>query len=80
MDEMDEKEIQVNAERYCELLLVYDNMLEALEKVTKKLSQTREELIYLEGVLQINGVKIKDVEVEKWNQVVKIFLNNLIEG
>ena len=62
---MDEKEIQVNAERYCELLLVYDSMLEALDKVTQKLTQTRKELIYLEGVLQKNGVKIKDVEVEK---------------
>ena len=62
---MDEKELQANAERYCELLLVYDNMLEALEKITKKLTQTRKELIYLEDVLQENGVKIKDVEVEK---------------
>ena len=62
---MDEKELQENAERYCELLLVYDNMLDALEKVTKKITQTRKELIYLEDVLQKNGVKIKDVEVEK---------------
>ena len=62
---MDEKEIQVNAERYCELLLVYDNMLGALDKVTQKLTQIRKELIYLEDVLQKNGVKIKDVEVEK---------------
>ena len=62
---MDEKELQVNAERYCELLLVYDNMLEALEKITNKLTQTRKELFYLEDVLQENGVKIKDVEVEK---------------
>ena len=62
---MDEKEIQVNAERYCELLLVYDSMLEALDKVTQKLTQTRKELIYLEDVLQKNGVKIKDVGVEK---------------
>ena len=63
---MDEKELQVNAERYCELLLVYDNMLGALDKVTQKLTQTRKELIYLEDILQKNGVKIKDVEVEKW--------------
>ena len=62
---MNEKELQVNAERYCELLLVYDNMLEALDKVTQKLAQTRKELIYLEDVLQKNGVKIKDVEIEK---------------
>ena len=62
---MDEKELQANAERYCELLLVYESMLEALDKVTQKLTQTRKELIYLEDVLQKNGVKIKDVEVEK---------------
>ena len=62
---MDEKELQINAERYCELLLVYDNMLGALDKVTQKLTQTRKELIYLEDVLQKNGVKIKDVEVEE---------------
>ena len=40
-------------------------MLEALDKVTQKLTQTRKELIYLEDVLQKNGVKIKDVGVEK---------------
>ena len=59
---MDEKEIQVNAERYCELLLVYDNMLGALDKVTQKLTQTRKELIYLETKLKEADVKIKDVE------------------
>ena len=62
---MNEQELQADAERYCELLLVYDSMLEALEKVTNKLTQTRKELIHLEDVLQENGVKIKDVEVEK---------------
>ena len=62
---MNEKELRERAERYCELLLVYDSMLEALDKVTQKLTQTRKELIYLEDVLQKNGVKIKDVEVEK---------------
>ena len=62
---MDEKEIRANAERYCELLLVYDNMMQVLEKVTQKITQTRKELIYLEDILQKNGVKIKDVEVEK---------------
>jgi hypothetical protein len=62
---MDEKDLKENAERYCELLIVYDNMLEALDSVTKKLTETRKELIFLEDVLQKNGVKIKDVEVEK---------------
>ncbi len=62
---MDVKELKENAERYCELLIVYDNMLEAMDNVTKKLTETRKELIYLEDVLEKNGVKIKDVEVEK---------------
>lgn len=62
---MDVKELKENAERYCELLIVYDNMLEAMDNVTKKLTETRKELIYLEDVLEKNGVKIKDVEVKK---------------
>jgi len=62
---MDEKELQVNAERYCELLMVYDNMLQALEKVTQKITEIKKELVYLEGVLQENGVQIKDVEIDK---------------
>ena len=62
---MDVKELKENAERYCELLIVYDNMLEEMDNVTKQLTETRKELIYLEDVLEKNGVKIKDVEVEK---------------
>jgi len=62
---MDEKELQANAERYCELLIVYDNMVQALEKVTQKIMETKKELVYLEGVLQENGVQIKDVEIDK---------------
>ena len=62
---MEEKELRENAERYCELLLVYDSMLEAMDNVTRKITETRKELIFLEDVLQKNGVKIKDVEVEK---------------
>ena len=62
---MDEKELRENAERYCELLIVYDNMVQALEKVTQKIIETKKELVYLEGVLQENGVQIKDVEVDK---------------
>lgn len=62
---MDEKELLEKAERYCELLLVYDNMMQVLEKVSQKIIETKKELIYLEGVLQENGVKIKDVEVDK---------------
>ena len=62
---MDEKELRENAERYCELLIVYDNMLQALEKVTQKITETRKELVYLEKLLQDNGVQIKDVEINK---------------
>ena len=62
---MDEKELREKAERYCELLLVYDNMMQVLEKVTKKIMETKKELVYLEGVLQENGVQIKDVEIDK---------------
>ena len=62
---MDEKELRENAERYCELLIVYDNMLQALEKVTQKIAETRKELVYLEKILEDNGAQIKDVEVEK---------------
>ena len=61
---MNEQELRENAERYCELLLVYDNMVQALEKVTQKITETKKELIYLEGVLQENGVQIKDIEVD----------------
>ena len=62
---MNEKELKENAERYCELLIVYDNMLQVLEKVTQKITETKKELVYLEGVLQENGATIKDVEIEK---------------
>jgi len=62
---MDEKEIKEKAERYCELLILYDNLLQTLEVVTKKISATRSELVFLEKLLQENGVKIKDVEIKE---------------
>ena len=62
---MDEKELQANAERYCELLVGYDGMLEALDAITKKITQTRKEILFLEELLQENGVKIKDVEIKE---------------
>jgi len=62
---MDEKELRENAARYCELLIVYDNMLQALEKVTQKIAETRKELVYLEKILEDNGAQIKDVEISK---------------
>ena len=62
---MDAKELRENAERYCELLIVYDSMLEALDSVTKKINQTRKEILFLEELLQKNGAQIKDVEINK---------------
>ena len=59
---MDEKEIKENAERYVELLSSYDTYMEALEKVTQKVVETRKELVFLEGELEKAGAKIKDVE------------------
>ena len=52
-----------SAERYVELLSSYDTyMLQALEKVTQKVIETRKELVFLEGELEKAGAKIKDVE------------------
>ena len=59
---MDEKEIKEVAERYVELLSSYDTYMEALEKVTQKVVETRKELVFLEGQLEEAGAKIKDVE------------------
>ena len=61
---MDEKEIKEIAERYVELLSSYENYMKALDNITKKITQTRKELVYLENILQENGAQIKDVEVE----------------
>ena len=62
---MVDKELQEKAERYCELLLVYDDMLQVLETVTKKIAETRKELVFLEKDLEENGAKIKDVEIKE---------------
>ena len=43
---MNEQEIREKAERYCELLIVYDDMLQVLETVTKKITETRKELVF----------------------------------
>ena len=40
-------------------------MLEALETITNKITQTRKEILFLEELLQENGVKIKDVEIKE---------------
>ena len=62
---MNEQELREKAERYCELLIVYDDMLQVLETVTKKITEIRKELVFLEKELEENGAKIKDVEIEK---------------
>ena len=64
---MDEKELKKNAEIYCELLIVYYNMIKALEGVTKKITATKKEIMFLEKLLIDNGVKIKDVDEESVN-------------
>ncbi len=59
---MDEKELQENAERYAELLIAYEHYMTAMEEVTKKVIETRKELVFLESKLKEAGAKIKDVE------------------
>ena len=59
---MDENEIRENAERYVELLNSYSGYTGALDKIVKKVNETRKELIFLEKKLEEAGVKIKDVE------------------
>ena len=59
---MDEKKLKEISERYVELLSSYNTYMEALEKVTKKVIETRKELVFLEGELEKAGAKIKDVE------------------
>ena len=59
---MDEKEIKENAERYVELLSSYQEYMKAMEQITKKVIETRKELVFLEGQLEEAGAKIKDVE------------------
>jgi len=57
-----EDKVKEYAERYVELLSSYDNYMQALEKVVKKITEARKELIFLEDELKKAGAKIKDVE------------------
>ena len=59
---MEKNEIRENAERYVELLSSYSGYTGVLNKVVKKINETRKELIFLEKKLEEVGVKIKDVE------------------
>ena len=58
---MNEKEIKENAERYAQLLVEYKVLLDALDKVLKKVNSTRKEILFLETRLTDSDVKIKDV-------------------
>ena len=62
---MADKELQEKAERYCELLAVYDGWLQVLETMTKKIAETRKELVFLEDELEKSGAIIKDVEIKE---------------
>ena len=59
---MDDKELKQHSERYVELLIAYEHYMTALEEITKKVMETRKELVYLETELKKAGVKIKNVE------------------
>ena len=59
---MVDKEIKQHSERYVELLVAYEHYMTAMEEVTKKVMETRKELVYLETKLREAGVKIKNVE------------------
>ena len=58
---MEKNEIRENAERYVELLSSYSGYTGVLNKVVKKINETRKELIFLEKKLREVGVKIKDL-------------------
>ena len=59
---MSAQKLKETAERYVELLSSYNTYMEALEKVTQKIIETRKELTFLEGEIEKYGAKIKDVE------------------
>jgi len=42
---MDEKELKKTAQRYVELLSSYESYMEVFEKITKKVIETRKELV-----------------------------------
>ena len=59
---MDEKEIKEHSERYVELLGDYTVLLGALDKILKKITAARKEIMFLEEKLQKNDVTIKDTD------------------
>ena len=59
---MDDKKLKQQSERYIELLVAYEHYMTAMEEITKKVMETRKELVFLESKLKEAGAKIKDVE------------------
>lgn len=59
---MNKKKLKEDAERYVELLSSYQEYMKAMENITKKVIETRKELVFLEGELEKTGAKIKNVE------------------
>jgi len=59
---MNEKKLKEDAQRYVELLSSYQEYMKAMEQITKKVIETRKELVFLEGELEKTGAKIKNVE------------------
>ena len=58
---MNEKEIKEHSERYAKLLTDYTALLGALEKILKRITAARKEILYLEKTMEAPGVEIKDV-------------------
>ena len=59
---MNEKETKEMAERYAQLLADYTALLGALDKVLKRITAARKEILYLEKTMEAVGVEIKDVD------------------
>jgi len=59
---MDEKETKEMVERYAQLLADYTVLLGGLDKVLKRITAARKEILYLEKTMEAAGVKIKDVD------------------
>ena len=59
---MNAKEPKEMAERYAQLLADYTALLGALDKVLKRITAARKEILYLEKTMEAVGVEIKDVD------------------
>ena len=59
---MNEKEAKEVTERYAQLLADYTVLLGGLDKVLKRITAARKEILYLEKTMEAVGVEIKDVD------------------